>query len=424
MIKKILEEYQNNPKLKQVLTLLSVNVIVIPLSIISSIIITRFLGASAYGDFKYLTNLFNLSIILLNLGIFQAANRALVLTDDRVKAKELYGAALTLLGLLFLIISVALFFYALLDKNIQEKGLQSILMWTIPVAWIFLLSRYFEVLLQADNKISLLAKSRLYPKIAFFITILLLYLFFINFSGNRLRVIWMLFLVTEMLGYIYILLRIYPSFKNLKNRLNEIWHYNKIYGFNVYLGSVFSTGFSALTGILISYFGIDNSGVGFYALALTIAGPLEFIPNVIATTHYKEFSTRKGIPRKLLLITCGFSFLALVGIWALVSPFINFFYGIEFRPVIALTFITTLGVVFTGMADFFNRFLGAHGQGKALRNSAFIVGLGIMVLNITLIPSFGETGAAYVKVCSGLLYLILMLIYYRKLSLSLKSSIV
>ena len=89
---------------------------------------------------------------------------------------------------------------------------------------------------------------------------------------------------------------------------------------------------------------------------------------------------------------------------------------------IALTFITSLGVVFTGMADFFNRFLGAHGQGKALRNSAFIVGLGIMVLNITLIPSFGETGAAYVKVCSGLLYLILMLIYYRKLSLSLKNS--
>jgi O-antigen/teichoic acid export membrane protein len=422
MIKRLLQEYRVNEKFKQVLTLLSVNVIAIPLSIISSIIITRFLGASAYGDFKYLASLFNLSIILLNLGIFQAANRALVLTNDRTKARELYGAALTLLGLLFLVISIALFFYAMFDRNIQEKGLQSTLMWTIPVAWIFLLSRYFEVLLQADNKISLLAKSRLYPKIAFFTTILILYLIFFNYSGNRLHIIWMLFLGTEMVGYIYILLRIYPSFKNLKNRINEIWHYNKAYGFNVYLGSIFSTGFSALTGILISYFGIDNSGVGFYALALTIAGPLEFIPNVIATTHYKDFSSRRGIPRKLLLITVGFTLLALGGIWALVSPFINFFYGIEFRPVIALTFITSLGVVFTGMADFFNRFLGAHGQGKALRNSAFIVGLGIMVLNITLIPSFGETGAAYVKVCSGLLYLILMLIYYRKLSLSLKNS--
>jgi len=423
MIKKILQEYKDNEKFKQVLTLLSVNVIVIPLSIISSIIITRFLGPSGYGDFKYLNSLFSLAIVLLNFGFFQAANRALVLIDDRVKARELYGAALTVMGFLFFVISMALLIYALFDRNIQEKGLQTILMWTIPFTWIFLLSRYFEVLLQADNKIALLAKSRLYPKVAFFITVLVLFLVFFNYSGKRLTVIWILFLATEMLGYFYILFKIYPSFRNLKERIKEIWHFNKAYGFNVYLGSVFSTGFSALTGILISYFGVDNSGVGYYALALTIAGPLEFIPNVIATTHYKDFSSRRGIPRRLLLITIGFSSLALLGIWLLVSPFIKFFYGMEFRPVISLTYITSLGVVFTGLADFFNRFLGAHGQGKALRNSAFIVGLAIMVLNITLIPSLGETGAAYVKICSGLIYLILMLLYYRRLSVSLKSAV-
>lgn len=423
MIKRILQEYRDNEKFKQVLTLLSVNLIVIPLSIISSIIITRFLGPSGYGDFKYLSSLFYLAIVLLNFGFFQAANRALVLTDDRVKARELYGAALTILGFLFFVISIALLIYALFDKNIQEKGLQTILMWTIPFTWIFLLSPYFEVLLQADNRIALLAKSRLYPKIVFFITVLVLFLFFFDYSGKKLTVIWTLFLATEMLGYFYILLKIYPSFSNLKERMREIWHFNKAYGFNVYLGSVFAIGFSALTGILISYFGVDNSGVGYYALALTIAGPLEFIPNVIATTHYKDFSSRKGIPRRLLLITIGFTSLALLGIWLLVSPFINFFYGVEFRPVIALTYISSLGVVFTGFADFFNRFLGAHGQGKALRNSAFIVGLAIMVLNITLIPSLGETGAAYVKIFSGLIYLILMYLYYRRISVSLKSSI-
>jgi len=423
MIKRLLQEYRVNEKFKQVLTLLSVNVIVIPLSIISSIIITRFLGPSAYGDFKYLNNLFNLAIILLNFGFFQAANRALVLTNDRTKARELYGAALTVLGLLFLFMSMVLLIFAFVDRNIQEKGLQKVLIWTIPFAWVFLLSRYFEVLLQADNRINLLAKSRLYPKVAFFLTVLIMFLTFFNYSGNRLIVIWGLFLTTEMFGFIYILLIIYPSFRNLHQRIKEIWHYNKTYGFNVYLGSVFSTGFSALTGILISYFGVDNSGVGYYALALTIAGPLEFIPNVIATTHYKDFSMRKGIPRRLLLITIGFTSLALLGIWLLVRPFINFFYGIEFRPVIALTYITSIGVVCTGLADFFNRFLGAHGQGKALRNSAFIVGLAIMVLNITLIPSLGETGAAYVKICSGLLYLFLMLLYYRRLSASLRSSV-
>jgi len=195
-------------------------------------------------------------------------------------------------------------------------------------------------------------------------------------------------------------------------------YFNKTFGFNVYLGSVFSTGFSALTGILISYFGIDNSGVGYYSLALTIAGPLEFIPNVVATTHYKDFSTSTMIPRKLLIITISISCLALMLVWILVGPFINFFYGHEFHAVIPLTYIVSFGVVFTGLADFFNRFLGSHGQGKALRNSAFIVGFAIMTLNIILIPTWGETGAAYVNICSGLIYFFIMLWYYRRLTSS------
>jgi len=423
VLKKILQQYQDSVKLKQVITLLSVNVIVLPLSVISSIVITRFLGPSAFGDFKYLLNLFNLAIVLLNLGFFQAANRALVLTQDPLKAREIYGAALTVLGFLFLLISIALLSYSLLDANVHEKGLQSVLMWTVPFTWIFLLSRYFEILLQADNKIKLLAKSRLYPKLAFFVAILILYLFFFKYSGNRLILIWILSLATEMMVFLYILFKIYPSFRNLKMRISEIWHFNKTFGFNVYLGSVFSTGFSALTGILISYFGIDNSGVGYYSLALTIAGPLEFIPNVVATTHYKDFSTSTMIPKKLLAITVSISCLTLMLVWILVSPFINFFYGHEFHSVIPLTYIVSFGVVFTGLADFFNRFLGSHGQGKALRNSAFIVGFAIMTLNIILIPTWGETGAAYVNICSGLIYFLIMLWYYRRLTSGLRENV-
>ena len=66
-----------------------------------------------------------------------------------------------------------------------------------------------------------------------------------------------------------------------------------------------------------------------------------------------------------------------------------------------------------GFADFFNRFLGSHGQGKALRNSAIIVGLFIMVFNIILIPMLGEKGAAFSLVFSALIYILAMLWFYR-----------
>src|SRR5690606_30615667 len=149
------------------------------------------------------------------------------------------------------------------------------------------------------------------------------------------------------------------SFNNIKIRLNARWNYNKSYGFNVYIGALFGIGFAHLTEILISYFGINNSGVGLYSLALTFTLPLSLIPNTIATTHYKDFSEANSVPRKLFLITAGLSFTALLGIWLLVGPFVRIFYGHEFKNVIILNFIMSFGVVAHGFADFFNRYLGA-----------------------------------------------------------------
>jgi O-antigen/teichoic acid export membrane protein len=415
MIKRLVQQYQNNLRIKQVVSLFAVNIFIIPLSFVSNIIITRFLGPVAFGDFKFILYVFNFSIILFNFGFFQAGNRALVLNTDPVKTREYYGSMLVILACLFFIIAIVVFGYALVDKNVNEKGLRNMLIFIIPFAWIFLLTSYFEVLFQADNKIGLLAKSRLYPKIIFFISILLLYLFFTNYKGNRLKIIWIFFLLTQIAGFLYIIYKINPSFKNLRARLKEIWFYNRTYGFNVYFGALFNVGFGNLAGLLISYFGVDNSGVGFYSLALTITEPLGFIPNVIATTHYKDFSSQTRIPKKLILITASVTFSALVLCWILVGPFIKYFYGPEFQPVIALTFIVSFGIIMNGFADFFNRFLGSHGQGVALRNSAIIVGLFVLVFNISLIPHFGETGAAYTQILSALVYIIAMLWFYRRL---------
>jgi hypothetical protein len=73
------------------------------------------------------------------------------------------------------------------------------------------------------------------------------------------------------------------------------------------LGSVFAIGFASLTELLISYFGVDNSRLGFYSLALTFTVPLSLIPNAIAITHNKVFLVAKNIPQKLLLFTIGLS---------------------------------------------------------------------------------------------------------------------
>ena len=106
----------------------------------------------------------------------------------------------------------------------------------------------------------------------------------------------------------------------------------------------------------------------------------------------------------------------------LVQPFITYLYGPDFKPVISLTYIVSFGVILSGFADLINRFLGSHGKGKALRNTAFVVGFSLMALNFGLIPKFGETGAAYAQLFSGFIYVIFMYWYYKKLVRDLKKN--
>lgn len=414
VIKKQFTQLKSNPRAKQVLGLFSVNIIGIPIGIITSIVITRYLGAQGFGDYKFILSIFNLAIIIFSFGFFQAGNRALVLNDDKQKAKEYYGAELVLTVGMFIIMSVFLVLYTLIDDNIQEKNLDCFLLFVIPFGWIFLLASYFETLFQADNRIRMLGEFRLYPKIGFLVSAIILYLVFMNTETNKLAIVYGLYLLTEVIVYIVILRKLHVSFNNIKMRLNEIWNYNKSFGFNVYIGSLFAVGFSQLTEILISYFGVDNSGVGFYSLAITFTMPLTFIPNTIATTHYKDFSTSSKIPKKLLLITLALSVSALIGLWVLVPPFVKYFYGKEFNSVVLLNFIVSVGVIAHGFGDFYNRYLGANGQGKALRNSSFLVGGSMMLFNLLFIPKWGETGAAYARLITGFVYLIIIVYYYYR----------
>ena len=420
MLKGLIDKYGSSTRFKQVAGLLSVNIISIPLSVISSIIITSFLGSEGYGNFKFILNLFTLAVVIFTFGFFQAGNRALVLNSEPHKAREIFGAELIIT--LFLFVLMALFFcgYALLDKNISEKGLQLVLLMVIPFSWVFLMSKYFEVLFQADNRVKLLAKARLFPQLIYFLLVVAIYYFVIDYPGDRLKLILGSYFAGNIIIAIFIIIKLKPSFMNFRERAKEILHFNRTFGFSVYLGSVFAVGFSQLTGVLISYFSDSNSGVGYYSLAMTIAAPLAFIPNVIATTHYKDFASSSKVQGRLLKITVGISFAALVATIILVGPFIRIFYGNEFLPVIRLTYIVSFGIIMNGLADFFNRFLGSHGKGKALRNSAFIVGLGVLILNVSLIPLFGEKGAAWTTFFSGIIYFVCMYLYYRTLIAELK----
>lgn len=411
---KNLSDYFSRQMIKQVSLLFGVNIISIPIGIVTSIILTRYLGKDLYGDYQFLASVFTLTTLLMNFGFYQAGNRAIVMSDDKDHIKELYGALFGITIVIYIVMCISIILYSFYDQNLQEKGIDGLLRLILPIGFLFLLQKYFETLFQADNKIKLLAHSRIGYKLLFLLLTSLLYVFYFENDANKVLVIWILYAIAKAVSFSWVIIKVDMKFKKFTFWLSKVWQYNRSFGFDVYVGSIFAVGFSSLLAILISYFSETNSGVGYYSLAITLASPLSFIPNVIATTNYREFSKRKTIPKKLLLLTAVLSIIAIIGLWVIIDPFVTIFYGDEFSTVVQLTYIISLGVIFHGIADFFNRFLGAHGQGRFLRNSSFLVGFSVLVSGIILIPIYGEYGAAFSKMITGIIYIIVIVSYYIK----------
>ena len=411
-------KYKTNKHIKQSVTLMLWNFLSLPLTIVTNIVITRYMGAASYGDYLYVQRVFDFVYIILGFGVLQSINRAVLLAKDKgeQEIREYYGSGYLCLLVIYAIICISLYAFTFISPNIREKGLVEIMLCVIPFSLVNYTATYFEQVLPASNRINDLIIQRYIPRIGLFVLSLVLYIVLkkVEWDVSPLVVVWSIFWGTQILTYLYVFKRIKPSFANAKSKIRDIIKIDKEFGIQVYFGNIFSTAFTALMPIFLSYFGEDNAGVGFYSLSLMLSQPLSFIPVVVATSHYQKFADYKSIPRKLMTMTFLISCAAMVFLWIFVTPFIKFFYTPEFSPVIYLTIISSVGTLLYGISDFFSRYLMAQGKGKPLRNSSFIVGFITLAMSVALIPWIHETGAAITHVAAGLVYFFIIVFYYRK----------
>jgi len=86
----------------------------------------------------------------------------------------------------------------------------------------------------------------------------------------------------------------------------------------------------------------------------------------------------------------------------------------NFIKAVPILIILAFANFFRGMAQPYNRFLGAKGQGKPLRNTAVVLTLCNLLGNLTLIPFWGAIGAAYASLVALLFNYIAHIYYYRR----------
>lgn len=404
---------KNNMKItktkKQVTVLYASSLIGIVVGVLVSILNTRNLAPAEYGDVRYVNNLISFFSGLLLFGYFISGSRLLALSQSEQETREIKGLLVTILMITNVILMVILFICGLVHQFFLAKEFYYLFYLTIPICGgVALLINYVNTSSQGDNSIYTIACARLLPSLVYLAVASLIYF---QFGATRERML----LLNNGIHFLVLAIIIYlnkPSFRNLRQTFKKLHEENKKYGLQVYYGALANVSVGYLAGVTLGLFNKDNANVGFYTLALTISMPLQMLPQVIGTTYFKQFASQRAIPSKVIKFSLLLAAITLVGFIIMIHPVVAFLYDKSYRTVATFASFLAIGTTFQGLGDIFNRFLGAHGQGNSIRNTAFISG-GILIIGFTLgIYYWNINGAITTRILSSMAYFAVMVAYY------------
>jgi O-antigen/teichoic acid export membrane protein len=397
-------------RVRQIGALYSSMIAGVMLGIVVSVLNTRILGPEAFGDFKYIHSLYSFFAIIIAFGYMVTTSKLLAEKKNNSIRKELIGSSLVICSILGFIFIAVMLLFSVIQQNFFATDLSSLIIMLAPLFFFIPFVSGLENIYQGENRIYELAIFRLAPQVLYILAVAIL------FKYGQINLETALITQFALFGLIIIISVFYlkPSLSNLKNTVRLISKDNKLYGFNVYLGSVIGVATTQLGPIAISYFSENNTDVGFFSLAVTITMPLALIPTVVGTSMFKEFANRNEVSSKATKITILVSVLTLILFLLFIKPLVGFLYSKDFTGAVKLAYIVSIGQIFHGFGNYYNRFLGSKGQGKYLRNGALFVGIINLVGYISLVPIFGAQGAAWTKLTSGMIFVGSMLYYYKK----------
>ena len=393
---------------KQVLVLYTSSIAGLFLGIIVSVLNTRALDPIPYGDVRYVQNIISFVSSILLFGYFISGSRLLALSKDESYSRRIRGAMCFLLALSMAIVALIMFALFLLTIKTGEDNLRFLYLVSIPFGSNVILLNYVNNTAQGDNHIGRIALARLVPSLVYIIVAFIVFYIW----GATSVLMLSLFNGIAVIVLLAIIVSTKPSFRGLKESLKWLNDENKKYGFNVYLGSLAGVSTTYIAGITLGEYCIDNSSVGFYTLGLTMATPLTMLPSIIGTTYFKTFANTNRISKKIIVYSIGITILSLLCFIIFVGFIVSFLYNDSYQVVAKYSSFLAIGTSMYGIGDMFNRFLGAHGKGKELRNAAFISGAIVTIGSFVLVYHWQITGAIITKIAGSMAYLGMMVFYY------------
>ena len=396
-------------KIRQIGSLLVSYGLGLVLGIGTSVLNTRILGADGFGDYKFVLSIFGFLMVFFSVGIFHTGGRLIAHKKYEDVKPQLIGTLYVITGIIAVGFIIANFAASYIQESIFDNDLGYLIRLFLPLLFVFPFKEGIIKFLEGDNKIYGLSAFDIAPKIFYLVVLLAVgYFFTIGVEGAL-----AIFLVANALAVIAMTPVLKPKFKNIRTHASVLLKENKTHGYHIYIGALISNGSMQIGTFAISYY-LDNTNVGFFNLANTIAVPLSMIPQAVGTAFFKEFANLKEIPKKVVYATLGVSLLAFVVFVASIKYVILFLYSEEFLPVVQLVYIVSFSYLIQGMFLVLNRFLSAHGIGKDLRNASFARGIVNIVGFLFLTKLYGTVGACFTLLLANTAYMTYLFIKYRQ----------
>jgi len=362
------------------------------LSFLVNLYLAKALGADSYGTYSFAIGLLTFIGIFFDLGYFSAAARLIASASGELEHD--YTGAVYVLGLIFSVVFAGLVFIASqVSDHLFHVKVASILLAIVYWSPAMIAPYLFEQTLKATGRLYLLSVWTIATKV-FFVGLLALTVMRHNLSPRTAAVAQM---VGGVAAILIVLASARPKIHDIRARLRDIQQEQARFGRPLYVGKIAQLGSYHTDKLLLAYFATARE-VGWYMLAMAIAGFVSMFAQAVAASGFRGFSRLRPISRELRRWNTFGILVSSVGIVVGATVVIRFYLGSEYHTVPLLLVPAVVATGFQAAFQPYNSWLLANGFGIELRRLLFIVAGVNAVSNLALIPSFGVFGAAVASI--------------------------
>jgi O-antigen/teichoic acid export membrane protein len=158
----------------------------------------------------------------------------------------------------------------------------------------------------------------------------------------------------------------------------------------------------------------NSKQVGFYTLATAIGAAIGLPIQGLAATTFARMSRSSRLDRRWILTAWAFGGAGVLLTAAFAGPIVDAVFSPSYHAVAVLAVPLAMATAVRGVTSIYNTFLSSQGHGRELRNCGLVLTLSNVLLNFTLIPSYGAMGAAWASLVALLANYAAHIHYYRK----------